>query len=188
MDVDARLIAEAVEFAVEAHLGQVRRDGKTPYFNHLAEVAARCGRHEPFDPVLVAACYLHDTIEDTGVDEALLRERFGDDVAELVRDVSDPPGLTGKQRRERQVAHTADASVRVKLLKIADKTSNVAERVDLSDKKQSLKAMQRYLDWARAVVDVARGVDAQMEAAFDEQAARLEAAIAKRAKKEKKKG
>ena len=48
--------------------------------------------------------------------------------------------------------------------------------------------MQRYLDWARAVVDAARGVDGAMEAAFDEQAGRLEAAIAARAKKEKKKG
>ena len=188
MKVDARMIAEAVEFAADAHALQCRGDGKTPYFNHLAEVASSCARHDPFDPVLVAACYLHDTIEDTGVDAAILKERFGAEVAQLVVDVSDPPKLKGRERRQRQVDHTARASDRVKLLKIADKTSNAAERAGLEPQFQSLKSMQRYLDWARAVVDVARGVDEDMEAAFDAQAARLEAAIAARLNAGKKKG
>ena len=188
MKADARLIAKAVEFAAEAHAGQFRGDGITPYFNHLAEVAASCAMHEPFDAVLVAACYLHDAIEDTGTDAAILRERFGDEVADLVVDVSDPPDLKGKERRQRQVDHTAGASGRVKLLKIADKTSNVAERAALAAELQTSKSMQRYLDWARAVVDAARGVDGDMEAAFDVQAGRLEAAIAARGKKGKRKG
>ncbi len=188
MGTDGRLIADAVEFAAEAHAGQVRGDGKTAYFNHLAEVAAACARHEPFDPVLVAACYLHDTLEDAGVGAEILKERFGTEIADLVAEVSDPPGLKGKARRQRQVDHAAKGSTGAKLLKIADKTSNVAERADLPAGMQTLKSMQRYLDWARAVVDAARGVDEDMEAAFDAQAGRLEAAIAARTKKKRKKG
>lgn len=186
MEPDFRMIAEAVEFAAEAHAGQRLDNGETPYFNHLAEVAARCARHEPFDPVLVTACYLHDTIEDTGTTEAILRERFGDAVTDVVLEVSDPPGLKGKERRQRQVDHTATASLRAKLIKIADKTSNVSELVDRPPPDETAKGMQKYLGWSRAVVDVCRGADAEMEAAFDAAAGRLEAAIAARKKKKKK--
>lgn len=186
MEVDARMIAEAVEFAADAHAGKQGDDGRTPYFNHLAEVAAFCARREPFDPVLVAAAYLHDTVEDTGVTEELIRERFGDAVTDLVMEVTDPPGLKGKERRQRQVDHAATSSERAKLIKIADKTSNVAELVDRPAKDETAKGMQKYLDWARAVVEACRGVDDAMEAAFDTAAERLEAAIAARAKKKKK--
>lgn len=185
MDAEGRTIAEAVEFAAEAHAGQRLDNGKTPYFNHLAEVAARCARHEPFDPVLVTAAYLHDTVEDTGVTEELIRERFGDAVADLVMEVTDPPDLKGKARRQRQVDHAATSSERAKLIKIADKTSNVGELVDRPAKDETVKGMRKYLDWARAVVDACRGVDGDMEAAFDTAAERLEAAIAARARKKK---
>lgn len=174
----ARMIAEAVLFAADAHAGQRRDNGTTPYFNHLAEVAALCARRVPFDPVLVTAAYLHDTIEDTGVGEAILRERFGDAVADLVVDVTDPKGLKGRARRQRQVTHTAAASDRVKLLKIADKTSNVAELVDAPAADETRKGCEKYLKWAERVVAVSRGIDAQFDAAFDDAARRLRAAIA----------
>lgn len=177
---DARLIADAVTFAANAHAGQHLDDGETPYFNHPADVAARCAGAEPFDPVLVAACYLHDTVEDTSVTESDLRRRFGDAVADLVIEVTDPPGLKGKARRQRQVDHTATASTRAKLLKIADKTSNVLQLVDRPGRDETAKGKRKYLDWARAVVAVCRGTDAGLEAAFDAAAARLEAAIAER--------
>jgi len=185
MKADQRMIAEAVEFAAEAHAGQRLDNGETPYFNHLAEVAARCARHEPFDPVLVTACYLHDTLEDTGATEAILRERFGDAVTDLVVEVTDPPELKGRERRQRQVDHAATSSLRAKLIKIADKTSNVSELVDRPARDETAKGMQKYLDWARAVVDACRGADAVMEEAFDAAAGRLEAAIATRNKKKK---
>lgn len=174
---DARTIADAVAFAAEAHAGQKRGDGETPYINHPAEVAARCARAEPFDPVLVTACYLHDTVEDTAVTEDELRRRFGDAVTDLVMEVTDPPGLKGRARRQRQVDHTATASRRAKLIKIADKTSNVTELVTRPPVDETPKGMRKYLKWARAVVDVCRGLDAGMEAAFDAAAARLEAEI-----------
>ena len=114
-------IAQAVMFAAKAHDGIKREDRGDAYFNHLAEVAAMCAALEPFDPVLVAACYLHDTVEDTDVTE----------IADLVMDVTDPPDLKGKARRKRQVTHTAESGPRVKRLKLADKTSNVEELTGL---------------------------------------------------------
>ena len=175
---DARRIADAVLFAAHAHAGQIRTDKGDPYFNHLAEVAALCAALEPFDSVLVTACYLHDTIEDTEVTEADLRARFGNEVTDLVMDVTDPPGLKGDARRARQVTHTAACGKRVKLLKLADKTSNVEELIGLSPSRFDATANALYLDWSRKVVDVCRGLEPVLEARFDASTARLETVIA----------
>ena len=118
---DNAMIAKAVLFAARAHDGIRREDKGDGYFIHLAEVAHMCAALEPFDPVLVAACYLHDAVEDTNVTEETVRSEFGDEIADLVMEVTDPPDLKGKARRERQVAHTAAAGPRVKRLKLADK-------------------------------------------------------------------
>lgn len=56
------LIATARNFAQMAHTGQFRRDGKTPYFNHVDGVARSV---EPQKPEYIATAYLHDVIEDT---------------------------------------------------------------------------------------------------------------------------
>ena len=173
-------IANAVEFAARAHDGIRREDRGDAYFIHLAEVAAMCAALEPFDPVLVAACYLHDTVEDTDVTEADIRVRFGDAVADLVMDVTDPPDLKGKARRERQVTHTAEAGPRVKRLKLADKTSNVEELIGLPAKRFDPDGSAKYLKWARRVVDVCRGLEPSLEDRFDASAATLEREIEER--------
>lgn len=187
---DARLIAEAAVFAARAHRFQRRDDTGDAYMVHLAEVAAACARHEPFDAILVAAAYLHDTVEDTEVTEKALRAAFGETVTEIVLEVTDPPGLKGKARRERQVSHTATASDRAKLIKIADKTSNLAELVEHPRGIAQIKNARRYADWAKRVVDVCRGLDAGMEDAFDSvHAQALEGlAAADEGKKKKDKG
>ncbi|PWW01737.1 metal dependent phosphohydrolase [Hoeflea marina] len=164
-------------FAARAHDGETRQDAGDAYVNHLAEVACICAGLEPFDPVLVAACYLHDAIEDTAVTETVLRAEFGDEIADLVMDVTDPPDLKGRERRERQVSHTAAAGPRVKRLKLADKISNVEELIGIQARRFKVKANARYLDWARRVVDVCRDVEPALDARFDASARRLEAEI-----------
>ena len=180
-----RIIAKAVLFAAKAHDGSVREDAGDAYFNHLAEVAVMCADLEPFDPVLVAACYLHDTVEDTDVTEEMLRAEFGAEIAGLVMDVTDPPGLRGRKRRERQVTHSAAAGPRVKRLKLADKTSNVEELIGLPARRFDVKANTKYLDWAQRVVDVCRGLEPALEARFDASAARLQADIDRHSKRKK---
>ncbi|WP_293291816.1 HD domain-containing protein [Oricola sp.] len=170
-----------MQFAARAHDGVMREDRGDAYFNHLAEVAAMCAELEPFDAVLVAACYLHDTVEDTSVTEADIRAQFGDDIADLVMDVTDPAGLKGKARRERQVAHTAGSGPRVKRLKLADKTSNVEELIGLPDGRFDAKGNAKYLKWARRVVDTCRGLEPTLEARFDASAETLEREIERHA-------
>ena len=172
--LDVRRISEAALFAAHAHKNQMREDMGDPYLVHLSEVAAMCASIDPLDPVLVAAAWLHDTIEYTDTGHAALRERFGEAVADLVADVSDPPGLKGKARRQRQVDHTAKAGVRTKRLKIADRTSNVEEVLNGPEDRFRPKSAARYLKWSRRVVDVCRGAAPELEARFDQSAARLQ--------------
>lgn len=56
------LIVRARNFAQMAHRGQFRRDGETPYFNHVDGVARTV---KPQKPEYIATAYLHDVIEDT---------------------------------------------------------------------------------------------------------------------------
>lgn len=53
----------AYELAQKAHEGQTRRDGVTPYFNHVRDVARVAGDRFGFDDELIATALLHDTVE-----------------------------------------------------------------------------------------------------------------------------
>jgi (p)ppGpp synthase/HD superfamily hydrolase len=171
---DIRQISDAAMFAAHAHGNQMREDMGDPYLVHLSEVAAHCASIKPLDPVLVAAAWLHDTLEYTETKKSLLQERFGQAVADLVADVSDPPNLRGKARRQRQVDHTAQAGVRTKRLKLADRTSNVEEVLNAPDDRFDAKGAARYLKWSHRVVDVCRGAAPDLEARFDKSAKRLQ--------------
>lgn len=178
------LVVEAAAFAADAHALQRRDDGETPYFNHLAEVARRCASALPADAVLLAACYLHDVLEHTGCTEPLLREKFPKDVVDLVLEVTNPPELKGREKREHQVEQARRSSRRAKLIKLADKTSNVLELVERPAEDETVRGMSKYLRWARRTVDACRGAEPAMESAFDAAAERLDKVIERRREKE----
>ena len=73
----------AFRIAKNAHSGQFRRDGLTPYINHPISVAERV-QHFGYKYVCVA--YLHDVLEDTSVTaDELAREGIPDDIIEAVQ-------------------------------------------------------------------------------------------------------
>lgn len=78
------LVAEAFEFACEAHAGQMRDEG-TPYIVHPVRVAAALVNElEVFSPRLVCAALLHDVIEDSPTSRAQIAQMFGEEIAEVV--------------------------------------------------------------------------------------------------------
>ena len=74
-----RLVSEAADLAARRHNGMARKGrGNEPYINHLAEVANLLALvTDGADAELVAAGWLHDTIEDTGTTRAELAQKFG---------------------------------------------------------------------------------------------------------------
>jgi len=65
------------------------------------------------------------------------------------------------------VEHAATISNKAKRVKLADKISNLADVDQSPPADWTLERRREYFDWARAVIDRLRGVDAKLEAAFD---------------------
>jgi GTP diphosphokinase / guanosine-3',5'-bis(diphosphate) 3'-diphosphatase len=167
---DLVLLARAFEFAAHRHRAQRRKgEAAEPYVNHLAEVAwlvayATGGR----DPVSVLGALLHDTVEDTGTTAAEIESEFGAEVAALVLEVTDDKSLPKAERKRRQVESAPHKSDRAKLIKIADKTSNLRGITNSPPKDWDLVRKRAYFEWGAQVVAGCRGVNAWLEGVFDE--------------------
>jgi guanosine-3',5'-bis(diphosphate) 3'-pyrophosphohydrolase len=168
-----RLVSEAAELAARWHGGQRRKGrGDEPYLNHLAEVAnLLSATSQGEDAELVAAGWLHDTIEDTETTHDELAQRFGLRVAGLVEECTDDMSLPKSERRRRQVIDAPHKSDGAKLIKIADKINNVRARIFPNPSEEQREELADYVAWAGQVVAGCRGVNAALDALFDEAAA-----------------
>jgi guanosine-3',5'-bis(diphosphate) 3'-pyrophosphohydrolase len=81
-NVDENRLRQAYEMALVAHEGQYRLDGSA-YVTHPLEVAELCADLNMDEDALIAAI-LHDTVEDTSVRLAQIRQLFGQHVASMV--------------------------------------------------------------------------------------------------------
>ena len=126
-----RLVAEAAELAAHRHNGMARKGrGSEPYINHLAEVANLLATAtEGVDAEIVAAGWLHDSIEDTDTTRAELAQTFSERVASLVVECTDDMSLPKAERRRKQIEDAPHKSSGAKLIKIADKISNIGSRI-----------------------------------------------------------
>ena len=57
---------KALDFAIKAHDGQTRKKSDIPYIYHPLNMACHCLAMGIDDDAIVAACLLHDTVEDCG--------------------------------------------------------------------------------------------------------------------------
>jgi (p)ppGpp synthase/HD superfamily hydrolase len=163
------LVCEAAEFAARRHTGQARKGrGNEPYVNHLAEVAnLLAAATEGKDAELVAAGWLHDTIEDTETTREELLQDFGRRVADLVAEVTDDMSLSKEQRRQRQIVEAPHKSPGAKLIKIADKISNIGGRIRPQPSPEEREDLIDYLGFAEKVVAGCRGVNAMLDLTFE---------------------
>src|ERR1700733_1787347 len=93
-------LAQAAVHAAQLHEGVFRDDGTTPYAVHVFRVVEylRTLAGEADTDVLCAA-YLHDTIEDSGVNFDEIGLRFGLRVAGLVAELTNDNRLPKQARR-----------------------------------------------------------------------------------------
>ena len=128
-------LEHALLYASRLHRNQVRKGTSTPYITHLLAVASIVGENGGTEDEVVAAL-LHDAPEDQGGEATLrdIRLRFGDEVAEIVDGCTDTyqdPKPPWRERKERYLAHLANAPDSVRLVSSADKLHNA--RSVLSD-------------------------------------------------------
>lgn len=156
------LVLRAAVYAAHAHRRQTRKGPQGhPYIEHPLMVAQTLAASGVEDPVVLAAALLHDTIEDCEKTKEEIAQVFGEEVAVLVAEVTDPEELRGDdndmalkaQRKQAQVDKGPKYSEGACLIKLADKASNVR------DIREHPPAWERdrkraYLRWAE---DVTRG-------------------------------
>ena len=169
MNSDLVHLARAADYAARQHLAQRRKGERAePYINHLTEVAALLAEAtDGDDVVLVMGGLLHDTLEDTDSTYEDLVQRFGPEVAALVAEVTDDKSLKKEERKRLQVEKAAGKSERARMLKIADKTSNLRSLIESPPKGWTDDRLRDYVVWAEQVVRSCRGLNARLEAAFD---------------------
>lgn len=122
------LVDKARQFALKAHgrIDHRRKYSSDPYPVHLQAVADLVASVSD-DPEMIAAAWLHDTIEDTPTTEAELQQRFGSAVVQLVGELTDVSRAVDGNRAIRKFidrGHLAKASPRAKTIKLADLIDN----------------------------------------------------------------
>jgi guanosine-3',5'-bis(diphosphate) 3'-pyrophosphohydrolase len=171
---DLKRLLKALAFAAHKHRDQRRKDiESSPYINHpIALANLLCNEGHVTDTNVICAALLHDTVEDTDTTPEELEREFGKEIRNIVMDVTDDKTLEKTERKQRQIEHAAHISDQAKLVKLADKISNLRDMASTPPADWDLQRRQGYFDWAMAVIDRLRGVHGPMEVIFDKAYAR----------------
>ena len=136
---DMLRIRAAFELAREAHAPQKRKTGE-PYILHPIAVANIAAEELMLGANPVIACFLHDVVEDTDYTIDYIRNRFGDDVAFLVRVVTKKPThdyeLSKQLDNYRQLLNSMQYDIRAILVKLADRLHNMRTLASMKPDKQ----------------------------------------------------
>lgn len=126
------LVYDAMVYAHHLHRDHTRAYTGLPYVTHLAEVAGLVASVAHTDTMLAAA-WLHDSLEDTDTAEEYLTVRFGGDVASMVMHLSDhyssPEHGSRFHRKRMEADRLGECDWMTKTIKIADVISNVRDIV-----------------------------------------------------------
>ncbi|MGD8107270.1 HD domain-containing protein [Pantoea sp. FN0302] len=164
---------QARRYATEVHAaaGQRRKYTDEPYIVHPAAVVELV-RSVTDNEHMLAAAWLHDTVEDTGTTLADIERQFGAEVATLVGMLTDSSQPQAKNRAARKVAHfrhTADAAPDAQTIKLADIIDNTRAivqydpdfaRIYLVEKQVQIGLLQQgdATLWQQAKVTIEQGM------------------------------
>lgn len=136
---DMQRLEEAFEFAREAHSKQKRKSGE-PYILHPIAVADIAASEINLDVNSVIAAFLHDVVEDTPhtIDE--IQQKFGDDVAFLVRVLTkqkkDKYEMSKQLDNFKQMLNSVQYDIRALLVKLSDRLHNMRTLSSMRTDKQ----------------------------------------------------
>ncbi|OIQ96913.1 bifunctional (p)ppGpp synthase/hydrolase SpoT [mine drainage metagenome] len=143
-DIDQ--IWEGYRYAYQAHDGVVRKTGE-PYIIHPVSVACVLADLHMDVPTILAAL-LHDVVEDTLITTGDIKEKFGEQVAELVDGVTKLDKIEFQSESQAQAENfrkmllAMSQDVRVILVKLADRLHNMQTLEAMKPEKQKLIAKE----------------------------------------------
>ena len=136
---DMERIHAAFELAKTAHADQKRKSGE-PYIFHPIAVANIVAEELMLGANPVIAAFLHDVVEDTDFTIDDIQQRFGDDVAFLVRVVTKQEKEHYEMSRQmdnyKQMLDSIHYDIRALLVKLADRLHNMRTLSSMRPDKQ----------------------------------------------------
>lgn len=117
-----KLQSSARKLALVFHENQMY--GNYPYAKHLEDVVVVLQRFGIHEDRILAAAWLHDSLEDTALTIEAIKEEIGDDVAALVFAVTTEPGINRYERNSKTYPKIKAQEMGV-YLKLADRIANV---------------------------------------------------------------
>lgn len=161
-------LLNSCSFAAKKHRNQRRKDSeRTPYINHPIDVANILARAGITDLDTLIGGILHDTIEDTDTDQEEIRLLFGDNVLKIVLECSDDKSLHKVERKKLQIEHASHISNSAKLVKLADKYSNLLDILSNPPSSWSKEEIEGYIIWGYAVVSKLKGINEKLDNDFE---------------------
>jgi len=161
----------AFAFATAAHAGQARKYTAEPYICHPAPVVGILKDAGVTDEAILAAAWLHDTVEDNAaIENSHIRLVFGDRVAQLVDEVTDPSRPEDGNRATRKAIdreHLAKASAAGQTIKLADLISNTGS-ITLHDPDFAVVYMREKRDLLPLLADGNTALFAKAKALVDD--------------------
>jgi len=160
----------AIHYSAGKHRNQRRKDiPRSPYINHpidVVEILWKIGLVR--DSTTLIAALLHDTIEDTDATAIEISKLFGNEVLQLVLEVTDDKTLPKSVRKRIQILHASSISMSAKTIKLADKICNLRDLIYSPPRLWSNQRKQNYLLWTESVVAGLRGTNPALEKMYDE--------------------
>ena len=139
---------QAMLFAREVHKDQVRKYTGNAYTDHLGEVAGIVASVE-HTKEMIAVAWLHDCVEDQGVEIVTLVSEFGMEVAKGVLLLSDLEQGNRATRKALSRERLSKAPGWVQTIKYADLISNTSSIIQ-----HDAKFAQVYLEEKRLLLEV----------------------------------
>jgi len=152
----SNLAYRAMMFAREKHKDQVRKYTGNPYFDHLAEVAGIVATVDS-NRESIAVAFLHDVVEDCGVQLDEIERLFGTFVAIGVSGLSDIETGNRAERKLKSRERLALCAGWIQTIKCADLISNTSSIV-----KHDPKFAVTYLEEKRLLLDVLTKADSRL--------------------------
>lgn len=127
----------AQKFASISHAAVGQTYDNKPYSEHLQAVVDILMDFGEYSRTILAAGWLHDLVEDTGISLETVKDLFGNDIATLVGALTDEPGLNRKERKAKTYQKIRETPGAIQI-KLADRLANVRQGLASNNRRMFL--------------------------------------------------
>lgn len=165
MSTGIKELIKAINFAAIKHTDQRRKDPrKSPYINHPVGVMnILCDEGGVTDIPTLMGAVLHDTVEDTDTSPEEILTEFGEEVADIVKQVTDDKNLPKAERKRLQIVNAPHKTEKAKLVKLADKLYNLRDLSKSTPEGWTEERVKEYRIWSSRVCTGLVGTNKALE-------------------------